>query len=160
MAKTVYIETSVIGAYASTREDTSSAYRREVTRRWWSQQRGNYDVCTSAATLAELQAGSYPSQAQALDLVAPLPALDVNDEVLAVAELYVRHKLMPEPASGDALHLAVASVNEIDYLLTWNIRHLANPNKIEHMVVINRRLGLLCPEIVTPEALWLEEEPL
>ena len=61
------------------------------------------------------------------------------------------------PSGGDAVHLAVACVSEMDFLLTWNIRHLANPNKLDHLTVINRRLGLLTPHIVTPEALWLEE---
>jgi hypothetical protein len=49
-------------------------------------------------------------------------------------------------------------VHEFDFLLTWNIRHLANPNKLAHLTVVNRRLGLLTPQVVTPEMLWLEEE--
>ena len=157
MAKTVYLETSVFGAYVSTRDDPGSVYRRVTTRSWWSRQRASYEVCTSAAVLTELQASQYPGQDEAIGLAGGLPQVDITDEVLAVAELYVRHKLMPKPASGDALHLALASVNEMDYLLTWNIRHLANPNKIDHMTVINSRLGLLGPAILTPENLWLEE---
>ena len=71
---------------------------------------------------------------------------------------YVRHHVMPEPWSGDAVHLALASLHEVDYLLTWNIRHLANPNKVEHITVINRRVGLVSPLIISPEGLWVEEE--
>lgn len=78
---------------------------------------------------------------------------------MAIAELYVRHKVMPAPASGDASHLAIASLNEVNYLLTRNLRHLANPNKVGHITVINRRLGLLTPIIVSPEALWSEDMP-
>ena len=52
--------------------------------------------------------------------------------------------------------LAISCVHEVDFLLTWNIRHLANPNKLDHLTVINRRMGLLTPQIVTPEMLWLE----
>ena len=91
-------------------------------------------------------------------MVEPLPLLEITDEAYGVAELYVRHRLMPQPASGDALHLALASLNEVDYLLTWNIRHLANPNKIEHLAVLNRRLGLLTPVVLSPEGLWSEED--
>ncbi|NQU22966.1 MAG: hypothetical protein HQ567_16945 [Candidatus Nealsonbacteria bacterium] len=58
---------------------------------------------------------------------------------------------------GDALHLALASLNELDYVLTWNVRHLANPNKVEHLTAINRRLGLLSPVIISPDQLWMEE---
>jgi hypothetical protein len=90
-------------------------------------------------------------------MVESLPLLPITDEVVEIARLYVRHRLMPEAVGGDALHLAVASLHEMDYLLTWNVRHLANPNKIEHMTVINRRLGLLSPVILSPEELWMEE---
>lgn len=157
LPKTVYLETSVFGAYVSTRDDPASVYRRDTTRSWWLQQLPSYEACTSVAVLAELGASEYPGQGQAIGLAGGLPQVDITDDVLAVAESYVRHKLMPEPASGDALHLALATVNEIDYLLTWNIRHLANPNKIDHMTVINSRLGLLGPTILTPEGLWFEE---
>lgn len=107
--------------------------------------------------ISELHGGNYPGQSEALELAGSLQSLEITDEVLAIAESYIRHRLMPEPTSGDALHLAIASVNEVDYLLTWNIRHLANPNKLEHLGIINRRLGLLLPAIVTPENLWAEE---
>ena len=70
---------------------------------------------------------------------------------------YVDELLVPGDVGGDAIHLAIACANEMDFLLTWNIRHLANPNKVDHLTVINRRLGLLSPQIVTPEALWMED---
>ncbi len=159
MPKTVYIETTIPSAYVSHRNDAASVYRRDTTRQWWSGQKELYELRSSQAVLAELQAGNYPGRQEAIDLVDRLPLLEITDEILAIAELYVRHRLMPEPASGDALHLALASVHEADYLLTWNIRHLANPNKLEHMTVINRRLGLLLPVIISPESLWMEDEP-
>jgi predicted nucleic acid-binding protein len=157
MAKTVYVETTIPNAYASHRNDAASVYRRDVTRQWWAEQARLYQLCTSEATLAELKAGSYRGQEQAMELVESLPLLDITDEVYGIAELYVRHRLMPAPAAGDALHLALASVSEIDYLLTWNVRHLANPNKVEHMTIINRRLGLLSPVIISPDGLWIED---
>ena len=77
---------------------------------------------------------------------------------MAVARRYIQENLVPADIRGDALHLAVACVHEMDFLLTWNIRHLANPNKTGHLTVINRRLGLLTPQIVTPEMLWMETD--
>jgi hypothetical protein len=65
---------------------------------------------------------------------------------------------MPADDAGDAAHLAVASYHGVDYLLTWNCRHLANANKFEHIRVINRRLGLMTPELVTPEQLFEETQ--
>jgi predicted nucleic acid-binding protein len=155
--KTTYVETSVFCAFVSHREDAASVYRRDATRQWWAIQAQLYDLRTSQAALSELEAGTYPGQHEAMELAAALEMIEITDEVLSIAELYVRHRLMPAPASGDALHLAVASSSEVDFLLTWNIRHLANPNKMEHLGVINRRLGLLTPQIVTPESLWVEE---
>ena len=108
------------------------------------------------AVLVELRSGSYPGQQDAVELAESLAMVEVSDEALSIAEVYVRHLLMPGSRAGDALHLALASLNEIDYLLTWNIRHLANPNKVEHMTVINRRLGLLSPIVVSPDMLWDE----
>lgn len=157
MSKTVYIETSVPSAYVSERADAGSVYRRNITWQWWEAEATCHELVTSEATLTELRGGDYPGKAKAIALVGNLPLLDITEEVLAVAELYVRHHVMPAPAAGDALHLALASLHEVDYLLTWNIRHLANPNKVEHMTVINRRLGLLTPLIVSPEMLWAED---
>lgn len=154
---TVYVETTVFSSFVSEREDAASIYRCDMTRQWWALQSQNYQLRTSEAVLSELRAGSYPRQQEAVELAESVELLDITDEALSVAEVYIRHHLMPEPSTGDALHLAVASLNEVDFLLTWNIRHLANPNKLEHLGVINRRLGLLTPRIVTPEALWQED---
>jgi hypothetical protein len=67
---------------------------------------------------------------------------------------------MPKVAEGDALHLAYASFYKIDFLLTWNCKHLANANKYQHIRIINTRLQLHTPEIVTPLALFITETDL
>ena len=157
MDKTVYIETSVPSAYASHRTDPGSLYRRKLTREWWEKEAHHYEMVTSQATLNELRLGSYPGQHEAIGLVQELPRLEVDEEAQRIAELYIRHYVMPDEDAGDAVHLALASIHEADYLLTWNLRHLANPNKVEHITVINRRLGLLTPVILSPELLWAEE---
>lgn len=153
----VYIETSVPSAYVTTRTDPGSLFRRDVTRHWWKDQLSNYDVYTSDSVVAELEQGRWPGQSEAVMLLESVPRLRVDEEVIAVAERYVRERLVPAGLGGDALHLATASVRETDFMLTWNIRHLANPNKLDHLTVINRRLGLLQPRIVTPDMLWMED---
>ena len=107
--------------------------------------------------MAELKRGSWPGQAEAIALISGLPYVEAGDDILAVAKRYVRDRLVPASLTGDAVHLAAACMSEVDFLLTWNIRHLANPNKLTHLTVINRRMGLLTPQIVTPEMLWMEE---
>jgi len=66
---------------------------------------------------------------------------------------YIENKLMPAEVAGDASHLAYASLNRCDYLLTWNCRHIANRNKEAHLAIINQRLGLSIPVLVTPHDL-------
>ena len=157
MSTQIYIETSVPSAYVTTRSDPGSLHRRAVTREWWDRQLPHYEAWISDNVVLELRDGDWPGQDDALRLVDPLSRLDVDAEVLGVATRYVDEKLVPGGLGGDATHLAVACVYEMDFLLTWNIRHLANPNKLNHLMAINRRLGLLTPQIVTPEMLWLED---
>jgi hypothetical protein len=73
----------------------------------------------------------------------------------------VKEKVMPAPSvAGDAVHVAVATIYRMDYILTWNVRHLANPNKRIHFGVICMRLGLVPPQIVTPDMLQeIDDEP-
>ena len=158
MASRVYIETTVPSAYVSTRTDPSSVHRREVTRAWWTDQLGRYEIMISDAVMLELEQGAWPGKADAVRLVEPMPRAPVTEEVVGVARRYVQERLVPADLAGDALHLALACIYDFDFLLTWNIRHLANPNKLTHLTVINRRLGLLTPQVVTPEMLWMEED--
>ena len=71
--------------------------------------------------------------------------------------IYLEQRVMPADDAGDAAHLAVASYHGVDYLLTWNCRHLANANRFSHIREINRRLGLMTPELVTPEQFFEEK---
>lgn len=156
---TVYLETTIPSALVSTRTDPASVYRREATQSWWQDQLGRYDVWTSDAVVLELEQGAWPGQREALQRVEPLRRVPISDEVLGVARRHIRERLVPADLAGDATHLAAVCVYEMDYLLTWNIRHLANPNKTAHLAAVNRRMGLVTPQIVTPEMLWLEDEP-
>ena len=80
-----------------------------------------------------------------------------STEVNKVAEIYVANLLMPQKLEGDAFHLAYASIYKMDFLLTWNCNHLANANKQQHIRIINARLELATPEIITPMQLFREE---
>lgn len=75
-----------------------------------------------------------------------------------MAQVMVLEKVMPAPIAGDAVHVSVVCTHRIDYLLSWNVRHLANPNKLVHLRAICVRMGLMPPQIVTPDLLW-EETP-
>jgi predicted nucleic acid-binding protein len=79
-----------------------------------------------------------------------------DEDIEHTAALYVRHGIMPADLQGDALHLALASHHQCDFLMTWNYQHLVNPNKLDRIRKLNMELGLSVPRILTPEQL-LEE---
>lgn len=102
----------------------------------------------------ELSSPRYPQREDAMKLIASLPLLAITDEVLGLAAILVRERVMPSPVAGDALHVATATAHGIEYLLSWNVRHLANPNKQSHLLAVCTRLGFFPPQIVTPDLLW------
>jgi hypothetical protein len=93
-----------------------------------------------------------------LALIADLPTFGYFPQITEIVETYVKHKLMPARPPEDAWHLALASFHDCDLIVTWNCRHLANPNKARHIGRINTLLGLSVPRLVTPLDL-LQEEP-
>ncbi len=155
----VYIETTIPSFYFDTRQSAAVMTWRHVTRVWWDKYRNDYQLVTSAAVHAELMGAPRNKADDALTLLAGISLLPEADGILEVAEYYIEHHLMPAEAGGDAVHLAYASWHKIDYLLTWNCRHLANMNKIQHLEVLNGRLGLHVPLVTTPLTLMPEATP-
>ncbi|HEU0300332.1 MAG TPA: type II toxin-antitoxin system VapC family toxin [Longimicrobium sp.] len=145
-----YIETTIPSFYYDLRPDPEMVARRLWTRQWWASARDHYALLTSEVVAEELSAGTSALVPLRLKLLEGLPEIAVTSQVEATAHAYVRHKLMPAHPGGDAFHLALASCFKCDFIVTWNCRHLANPNKFAHIREINHRLGLPTPEIVTP----------
>jgi predicted nucleic acid-binding protein len=130
----------------------------EVTRKWWSEMANQYELYLSDAVLQELNSGNYPRKREIIELVSTIPLLPLTPALEQIVEFYITNYVMPKSLIGDAVHLAYASYYDIQYLLTWNCNHLANANKRKHIRVINGRLGLSTPEIVTPLELFKEED--
>jgi predicted nucleic acid-binding protein len=146
----VYIETSIPNFYFEVRPEPEMVARRRWTRLWWDRFSSGYEVVTSEAVVDEIERGAFPQKEKALRFASTIPAIQIHQEMLATVETYVRHHVMPNDPSGDALHLAIASHHKCDFLLTWNCRHLANANKFLHIRQVNMMLGLFCPTMVTP----------
>jgi predicted nucleic acid-binding protein len=157
MKPLVYIETTIPSFYFEVREEPEMVARRNWTREWWKSCRHLFRLVTSEAVIAELSEGESGSQADAIDLLKPIARLGTPDELADVIDIYLANHLMPQDRLGDALHLALASWHKCDFLLTWNCRHIANANKFEHIRILNSRLGLFVPALVTPMALCMEE---
>lgn len=148
---TAYIETSIPSFYFTARTDPLSISRQQWTRQWWSMIGGGFDLFSSAAVTVELNRGSLEHlKNQRIELLGNLELLEINTDVLEIARIYIERLLMPDDADGDALHLAIASYHNMDVLLTWNCKHLANPNKFGHIAKMNGELRLSIPLITTP----------
>lgn len=151
----VYLETSFFSACVSNRADPRSIVRRDESRRWWVQQRREHELFVSAEVIRELSVPTYVNGGEAIALTTETETLEIDQEVEGLAKILVREKVMPGPdETGDALHVAVATVHQIDVVLSWNVKHLANRNKIAHLREVCRRVGYIPPEILTPDVFW------
>jgi predicted nucleic acid-binding protein len=155
----VYIETTIPSAYHETRRDTDSVFRRNHTRGWWDRHAVHFELVTSEAVLQELRSPGYPAakRTACLALLESVSLVPITDSVIEAAEIYAREFVMPSPPSLDAIHLALASCHGCDILLTWNCDHLANANKLGHIRIVNRRLRLTVPLLITPLQLMTGE---
>jgi predicted nucleic acid-binding protein len=155
MAKSVYLDSTVSSFYYDERE--GSRYRRQISVDWWDTQRRHYDLYTSFLVLQEVANPVYTGWEKVAALAEQVPLLEAAPEIRGIVKVYLENKPMPAGDAGDAVHLALASYHSMDYLLTRNCLHLANANKVEHIRRINMRLGLLTPNLITPEQLFVEE---
>lgn len=156
MKPTVYIETTIPSYYCDKRLELRADIAR--TRQWWDYEREQYECYISEAVLSELTEGDYPGRSECLKLVNSIAEIAITDEIEQIACAYQARQLMPRNPVRDALHLALASFYRMDFLLTWNCRHLANANKARHLRELNLQLGLSVPQLVTPHQLQVWED--
>jgi predicted nucleic acid-binding protein len=153
LKKSVYLDATIFSYLVDDRDEIKNFI--EITKLWWKVERKHYKVCTSSETIIELDSGNYPGRNLAIRQVKKIDLLQRNNEIQQIAEIYIANYLMPDNLLGDAIHLAYASYYKIDFLLTWNCKHLANANKREHIRITNSRLNLIVPEIITPLELFM-----
>ena len=142
MKLSLYLETSVIGAYL----DNGDPFRRDLTIRWFEHELPEYQVYTSLLVQRELERVEEPHRTGYLKIIKPLERLELTDEVAILADGYVSRGIFHRKFMADAIHVAMASFHKVDYLVTWNFGHLANVRK-------QARVRLFTPVIVTPEFL-------
>ena len=152
--KTVYLDTTIPSYLFDERENIKMHV--DITTQWWEQESKKFAIWTSEETLNELSEGEYPNKEKILTFIAGIPILLADNAITHIAQVYLDNYLMPQVLKGDVLHLAYASYYKIDFLLTWNCDHLANANKRQHIRLVNARLNLATPEIVTPLELFSE----
>jgi len=157
--KSVYIETSIVSYLTSSpSRDLRAAAWQEITGQWWAQERPKYALFTSELVVVEAAAGDEAAAAGRLDVLKGIAELPVDDEAKTLAAKLIQGGGVPSTAQADALHIAVATVHETDYLLTWNCRHIDNAAAKPTIRSICVTAGYTCPEICTPLELLSEEE--
>jgi predicted nucleic acid-binding protein len=153
MKSKVYLETTIVSYLVATpTHDIIQSAHQQVTREWWTR-RDRFDLFVSRPVLAEARRGDAAAAARRLETVKDIPVLSVSRDVATLANILLRTGTLPPKARLDAIHAAIAAVHGMDYLLTWNLRHLANAairGKIEETC---RKAGIMPPIICTPEEL-------
>lgn len=154
MKPTVYIETTVV-SYLTSRptRDLLVAAHRQVTREWWDSALPKVDAYVSAVVLDEISRGNPTAAERRMSAVSAFPLLEVVPEVDKLAGLYFATIEIPDAARADSYHLALACHHGMDFLVTWNCKHLASGRVKLLLERANATLGLRTPFICTPEEL-------
>ena len=153
MKRRVYIETSVV-SFLTARPSSNVvlAGHQISTRDFWIH-RDRYELFISEMVVRECERGDAERAKLRTDAIDGLPLLDIDSETEALATELVRKKAVPENSVEDALHIAVAAVNNVDFIVTWNFKHINNPAMKRHIGNVVRGMGYGMPEICSPEEL-------
>lgn len=152
--KSVYVETSII-SYLTARpsRDLLAAAHQQVTRAWWDEHRNRFELFVSPLVEVEAKRGDPDAARRRMEALGNLPVLEVVDQAYDLASALISGGALPAVAQDDATHIALAAVHNMDYLLTWNCRHIDNAETKPIVRSLCAALGYACPEICTPEEL-------
>lgn len=151
---TVYVETTVIGNVAGRMHpDPLVAIRQTVTRQWWATAGQEYRLFVSELVIDECSAGDPTAAAERMAVITGIELLTATDAVEELAGALVANRGVPASQPRDAFHIAIAAVNGVQFLVTWNFKHIANPMLQSRIASICRQNGFEPPVICTPEQL-------
>ena len=151
----VYVETSVL-SYLAARPSNNLivAAQQELTREWWTLGRSHYRLVLSKFVLDEISKGNPEAAERRLSFASEFPLLEVDNDVLRLSNSFMKSGIIPPKGEVDAAHIAVATRHEIDYLLTWNCRHIANAAIQRRLAGIAVKEGYELSYICTPSDLF------
>jgi len=154
MKPKVYIETTVVSyltAWPS--RDVVIAGYQQTTRDWWRDAADRFDLVASQLVIREAEAGNVDAAKDRLAALDSVTLLDATEEAAELAEQLLDSGAIPAKAAEDAGHIAIAVTNGVDYLVTWNCRHIANATMRSHIEHICRSAGYEPTIICTPDEL-------
>lgn len=155
---TLYIETSIV-SYLRQRPSSQvvMAARQLLTHQWWDVERGNYELVTSQYVLDEASYGDPVLAAERRQSLDGVPLLPLDVEIGTIANEIMSRAILPAKAALDALHIAMVAHHRIEYLLTWNCRHIANAKILPRIHDLLTDLGIPIPIVCTPEEMVDDE---
>jgi predicted nucleic acid-binding protein len=148
MKTKIYLDTSVISALF----DERTPERMAMTKAAWNKF-DDYEVYLSNTVLEELENASQPLRDKMLEAVSGFETLPVSETANNLANLYVEQGIFPEKYYDDALHVAVASTNQIGILLSWNFTHLVKVKTRRMVALVNAMENYMPVEIISPPEL-------
>ena len=158
MKPKVYIETSFVSYLtAPPSRDLIVAAHQQITHEWWGKRRHNFEMFISQFVIDEAEQGDEEASKRRLEILSEFDLLDITDEVTDLASAILDAGVIPPKAATDAAHIAIATVHNMQFLLTWNCSHLANAEISIEIKSVCRSKGYESPIICTPEELMGEE---
>ncbi|MEO5334657.1 MAG: type II toxin-antitoxin system VapC family toxin [Magnetococcus sp. YQC-5] len=158
MKPRLYLETSIVSYLAALpSRDLVVAAHQQITHEWWAE-RHRYELFVSELVIQEITMGDRDAAKRRLLLVDSIPVLAVDAEAVALSRQLQECAMLPAKANVDSLHISLAALQQVDYLLTWNCRHIANSRTRRAIDEILKIREMPSPAIVTPEELLEEEE--
>ena len=156
MKPKLYLETT-IPSFLTARpsRDVVIAGQQQVTRDWWNDRRPRYELYVSALVLDEVSQGDSAMAEARAEVLKEYSVLAYTAEAEQLTRALLASRLIPAKAAADAAHIAVASAHGMDFLLTWNCRHIANATIVEKLRAVCIREGYAAPVICTPHELML-----
>jgi hypothetical protein len=152
----VYLETTIPSYLTAWRSpELVMAARQQITREWWDNRRHDFELFVSQLVIDEASAGDPVAAARRLEVLNGIPLLSAHDEIDILAEALLAELSLPDRSAADAVHIALAVVNGIDFLLTWNCTHIANAAFRPVIHSVCRLYGHEAPVICTPEELMV-----
>jgi hypothetical protein len=156
MKPKVYLETtipSLLTAWPS--RDLVIAGQQQTTRDWWNDRRQGYRLFVSGLVLVEARRGDASAAKAREDVLSACEVLDYPEAAQSLTRQILASRLLPAKAAVDAAHIAIAAVHRMDFLLTWNCRHIANATIVEDVRAVCARAGYVPPVICTPLELMI-----
>src|SRR5271165_3277366 len=152
--ESVYLETSFISyLVARPSRDVIIAGHQQTTQEWWAKRRAEFDCRVSQLVINEASLGDPAEVQKRMAIISGLPALAITEAAESLTRAIVAAEILPTHAFPDAAHVAVSAVHAVDYLLTWNCKHLANAQIARRIAVVCEKLGHRMPIICTPDEL-------